>query len=151
MAGRPRKTPDTAPEAEIVIPTTDGSEPPLKIAGMPEDEAPKRKPGRPRSNTPPAGNRAKSLESIERLLVAVHVGIANISHMPELEIGESEAKQLATSLDAVAAQYKIKLDGKHGAVAGLISTLVMVYGPRVAVIVMRQKAEAKNASAAPTA
>ena len=145
MAGRPRKTAAT-PEAAILVEVAGEDGPQLEVAAMPEDEAPKRKAGRPRSNTPPAGNRAKSLESIERLLLAVHVGIANISHMPELEIGESEAKQLATSLDAVAAQYKIKLDGKHGAVAGLISTLVMVYGPRVAIIVMRQKAEAKNAS-----
>ena len=143
MAGRPRKTAAT-PEAAILVEVAGEDGPQLEVADMPEEQ-PKRKAGRPRSNTPPAGNRAKSLESIERLLLAVHVGIANISHMPELEIGESEAKQLATSLDAVAAQYKIKLDGKHGAVAGLISTLVMVYGPRVAFIVLRPNVQAINA------
>lgn len=158
MAGRPRKpavkaeeiTPAVKAEEILrpeVLDTSDlpgGNQPQLEIGEQP---APKKPRGRPAGSASGSSSaRGKSLESIEALLVGIHGGVAGLLNMPELAIDEKESATLAKALDAVASQYKIRLDGKQGAVAGLIGALVTVYGPRVVLIVMRKKMEGAAAN-----
>jgi hypothetical protein len=112
----------------------------------------KRRPGRPRKDgTPPGSPRGepvnlfqtgegpkpkgrppakKNIEPIKRLLVSVHLKVALISGVAEIAIDDEEATMLAESGAALLDYYKIKVDGKRGALIAFVYAVMMVYGPR---------------------
>lgn len=90
----------------------------------------------------PKAKPRKNLEAIERSIVLAHAVLAAKLTAPELMMGDDEAHMLAESFAALAEHYKIRLDGKQGAWAGVVYSVSIIYGPRAFAYFMRQKTEA---------
>lgn len=134
------------------------------------DQPVKRRPGRPRKDgTPPGSPREpvglfeagdgpkrrgrppakKNIEPIKRLLLSVHVKLALVTGVPELVIDEDEATMLAENGAALLDYYKIKVDGKRGALIAFMYAVLMIYGPRAfayAVTMRQRNKEAEQSS-----
>ena len=103
-----------------------------------EDGVEPRKRGRPKGVP---NRKSRDLRAVEAMLVSIHAMIAASTQMPEIAIDASESHIVAEAVANVADQYKIKLDGKTGAIAVLIYSLGIVYGPRAVAIAIRMRNE----------
>ena len=86
----------------------------------------------------------RSLEQIRNLLIQTHFMIAGLTGFQEMMIDEKESALLADALAGVSDYYKIKLDGKSGAVMGLIYAIGIVYGPRAITIGIKLRNQKKS-------
>jgi hypothetical protein len=122
-------------------------------------EPERRRPGRPRKDgTAPGSPRGgepvnlfgsaqgarkpaakKNIEPIKNMLVSMHVRLALLTGVPELIIDDAEATMLAENGAALMDYYKIKIDGKRGAMLAFIYAVTIVYGPRVFAYVIAQR------------
>lgn len=84
----------------------------------------------------------KNIQPIKNLLVSVHMRLAMLAGMPELAIDDDEATLLAQSGADLMDFYKIKIDGKRGAMIAFIYAVSIVYGPRVFAFVLAQRLKA---------
>lgn len=105
------------------------------------DEPERKKRGRKPGQT---YTRKRDLSGIESILVGIHAMLSTATAMPELSIEQAEAHVVAEAIANVSEQYKIKLDGKAGAIAGLVYALGIVYGPRAVAITIRLRNERKQ-------
>lgn len=115
-----------------IAPEAVSSEEPTKADSKPTG----RKRGRPPKSTTskPAKTATKSKEDtadFAKQIKGIHQFAAVASGFPEMAIDDSEAQMLAKSLDAVAKEYGIELDGKAGAALQLFGAASMIYVPRV--------------------
>lgn len=91
-------------------------------------------PKQAKSRAPRQKKEERSLESIEKMLISMHFMLATATGFDDLILDNAEAHTLADALAKVGDYYKIKLDGKTGALMGLIWAIGMVYGPRAVTI-----------------
>ena len=107
-----------------------------------------RKRGRPRGS----GSKAKTAQSVhldvsgvEKVLLSIHVGLAAITHIPELAIDEKEAASVADAFVRVARHYPIldKIGDKAVDHVNLLMVMVGVYGSRVAAYKLLKASEAE--------
>jgi hypothetical protein len=81
----------------------------------------------------------KNVEHIKKVLVSVHAKVALAIGEPDLAIDDEEGQMLAESGAALLEYYKIKIDGKRGAIVAFIYALTLVYGPRLFSIAMAKR------------
>lgn len=83
--------------------------------------------------------------------MGIHLGIAAVTKVPELEIGKEDARVLAEATAGVLALYKVRMTAKQEAYGLLIEAIGQVYVPMGVSIYMRKKmeADAKPRPAAP--
>lgn len=112
---------------------------PPAAAAEPEGGAAPKKRGRPSG-----GRRNKvDLSGVEQLLYAIHLGLANILHAPELVISDEEAALLRGAAEKVARHYDMPdLPAKMIDWTNLIVALGTVYGTRA--IAMRARLETER-------
>lgn len=140
-----------------------------QIETPPQDDAPpvRRRRGRPPKNPDALGNKEtptgtapkrgrpaktdKKVYSVDEIalmgkqLTGIHIMVAQIAQLPEMQISEQEGVLLAQSIINVADQYDLAIDGKTGAALQLAMTAAMIYGPRAMAIRSRAKqAQANN-------
>ncbi len=99
-------------------------------------EAPKTR-GRPKKQD-------RNLQGIEQLLLATHLMVASATGYSELILSPADGHMLADAFATLADNYKIKLDGKTGAVMGLIYAVGAIYGPRAVSIAIRVRNERRG-------
>lgn len=92
----------------------------------------------------PSKKTERNLKGIEQMLVAIHFMVATATGVSEIVIDKEESNTLAEALATLADHYKIKLDGKTGALMGFVYALGTVYGPRAVAIGVRLRSERKN-------
>lgn len=104
-----------------------------------------------RSSKKSAGN-VQAIETLSQTLLIVHMGIAAIVKYDGFALEKSEADALGVSLANVMEQFDITPDPRFTAVAGLVTTASMIYGPRaylyrehVKAIKKKQREEQKQA------
>jgi hypothetical protein len=71
--------------------------------------------------------------------LAVHLGIAKIVSMPEMELDNEEAKKLSAAAVNVARFYNVEVDPKILAWVALIGVMGSLYIPRITAAAMRKK------------
>lgn len=130
----------TAPD----VSNEDGQED-LPLSTLPTDQTPPRRRGRPPGSS---NKRERNLQGMEQMLCAIHLMISMATGLEELQIDPSESHILADALANLSEHYKIKLDGKAGAVLGLIYAIGAVYGPRAVSIGIKIR-KAKRDDTAP--
>lgn len=81
------------------------------------------KPGRPRT--------MRNVEHFKKVLLSSHEKAALLMGVEELALDDDEATMLAESITELLSYYKIKTDGKSGAVLMLGYAIMMVYGSRL--------------------
>ena len=91
--------------------------------------------------------RDRNLQGMENLLLAIHVMVAAATGYEDLILSPTEGHALADALANLADHYKIQLDGKAGAVVGLVYTASAIYGPRAVSIVMKARARVPDQTA----
>lgn len=102
-----------------------------------------RGPNKPKAN---AGDTKAVVKTLERVLLGMHKMGAALLSEPELNIDEDEAAALAAAVAQIAAAYNFEavLSPKVNAVIELATVAAMVYGPKIAIIVKRQKRPMRN-------
>lgn len=94
---------------------------------------PRRKRGRP----PGSSNRAPkvlpiNVSGVEQLLLGIHTTLFMATSIPELELSENEAREIAKAYNEAVKHYPIlNVDPKHAALLNLGSVLSITYGSRV--------------------
>lgn len=81
-----------------------------------------------------AGNRQTvnaGIETLSQTLLIFHLGIAKLTELKHWELEKKEADTLAASLANVMEQFDFAPDPRFTAIAGLVTTSAMIYGPRV--------------------
>ena len=81
---------------------------------------------------------------LSQVLMVSHMGLANATKTPELELDKTEADALANATAKVMEAFDVRPDPRFVAVAGLVSVAGSVYGPRIYMIQDRHKTERKN-------
>lgn len=81
---------------------------------------------------------------IEKTLMGIHLGLAAITKVEELEIGKDDARVLAEATAGVLALYKVRMTAKQEAYGLLIEAIGQVYVPMGVSIYMRKKMEAAS-------
>ena len=111
--------------------------------GEGNDSGTARKRGRPRGTGTGSTKTAKALDlsSLTGLLIGFHAIVA--VKVPEMELQESEAKQLQTAMENVSRHYPIKTTQKAIDIAALVGAVGWIYGTRIVAIGKRNK-DAKN-------
>lgn len=104
--------------------------------------SPKKRRGRPPKSE-------QNLDGLKQMLFATHMILSRIASCPELAIDDAESLMLAGSLAKLADHYKIKLDGKGGALVGFLYTCGMIYGPRGVAIAIRVRNNRTNVDGGP--
>ncbi len=149
---QPAPAPDIAQGVEM---PAAGGEPPKRRRGRPPknpalqeqtvngDTAAKRGPGRPKKNPGMSGD---ELMGLSRQIMGLHMIAAQATGIAELQINETEAGMLATSIDRVSQEYGLSMSGKTGAMLQLLGTAAIIYMPRLGVInaKIKQKQEEKR-------
>lgn len=110
-----------------------------------------RKRGRPKGSTnreSAAPRRVKNLDSIVAMLVSVHGLAAAKTGRDWIAIDADEARMLAQAASDVLDQYKIKVDGKTGALLMLCYAATVVYAPRVVIALNERRGAPTSGSAA---
>ena len=79
--------------------------------------------GRPRT--------VKNVDHFKKVLLSSHMKAALVTGVEEIALDDEEAGLLAESIAELLSYYKIKVDGKGGAVLGLLYAVSMVYGSRL--------------------
>lgn len=104
-----------------------------------------RRRGRPRGSTNKTGKAKPSLDlsGVEKLLLSIHSGIATLSHIPEFEIAESEAKSMAEAFSRVARHYPVldRISEKTIDHVNLFTVMAGTYGSRVMAVKLRLQNE----------
>lgn len=94
----------------------------------------------PEDGAAPAAKRGRkpkterSLKGLEQLLTSIHWMVSMATGYEDLAITEAEAHTLAEAGAELASYYKIKMDGKNGAMLGMMMAIGAVYGPRAVTI-----------------
>lgn len=103
----------------------------------------KRRGRKPGTRNKDAGEKsAVNINGIEKILYSIHAVLAGITKVPELELDEREAKDIANAIAGVSEQYMLTIDPKKAAWIDLARVVGVVYGPRGVSYYMRKKAEA---------
>ena len=76
-------------------------------------------------------NPRKHSEHLKRVLLQFHQKAADVTEISDLALDDDEATMLADSLSELASYYKIKLDGKGGALVAVLYAVTMIYGSRL--------------------
>lgn len=74
---------------------------------------------------------AQGIETLSQSLMFVHMGIAAFTDVKQWELKKEESDNLAGSIANVMDQFDMTPDPRFAAIAGLITTAGMIYGPRV--------------------
>lgn len=82
-----------------------------------------------------------SVESLSRVLLVLHLGIAGVTKTPELALEQEESEALATATARVLEEFDIRPNPKAEAIIALGVTAGSIYGPRVYLIADRRKKE----------
>lgn len=90
-------------------------------------------------------NLTEATEGLSRVLLMLHMGLANVSNAPEFALDKSESDMLASASVNVLEQFDIKPNPKAEAIFGLITACGIVYGPRV--VTYRRRVSAKQSEA----
>jgi len=98
--------------------------------------------GKPKRGRPRKADR--NLQGMEQMLLAMHMMIATATGASEMMLSPPEGHMLAEALATLSDHYKIKLDGKAGAVLGLIYAAGAVYGPRAVAIAIRVRKQKRD-------
>lgn len=114
-----------------------------------ESGEPKKRRGRPpgsgKGKTPgsssPKSKTVPTLIGIEKILLSMHMMGAAMIGVPELQLSEDESKQLADSIERVAALYDMGMSEKAIAWSQLLMVAGATYGPRIFAYQLRTKAE----------
>lgn len=85
-----------------------------------------------------------SVDSLTAVLQGIHVTIAVGLKAPEMELEDTEAKNLSQAVVNVLDQFNIVPDPKITAVVGLVMTASAIYGPRAYLISERLAAQKKS-------
>lgn len=140
-------------------PATDPSNDPGALAGA---EPVRRRPGRPRKDGTPTGSprtenvtqlfsrtappkksaTKKNVEPIKKMLVSIHSRAALLFDAPYLAMDDEEADMLAPASADLLEYYKIKIEGKRGAMIAFVCVVIVIYGPRLFAFVIQQKMKA---------
>ena len=95
----------------------------------------------PKKESVGAAPRARKSQKATESVTAAHlIGIHQMAFMftgqkfPEINISEQEAQIMASSINAVCAQYDLNIDGKTGAFLQLAGAAAMIYAPRIMAI-----------------
>jgi hypothetical protein len=99
-----------------------------RAAREPSDLLPGGEPAVKRGGRPKKSDR--NLQGVEQLLSSIHLMLALATGFDDLKLDQTEAHLLAEATANLADHYKIKLDGKSGAIMGMIYAAGAVYGPR---------------------
>lgn len=92
--------------------------------------------------------------AMAKQLVGVHTLMAMVTGLPELQISEPEAENLAAAVTNVCEEYGLSISGKTGAAIQLAAACAMIYGPRALMInarIQQAKAQAARDVTPPTA
>ncbi len=81
---------------------------------------------------------------LSKQLTGIHLMMAQMMGIPELQIAPQEGEALASGVIAVAEQYDLSIDGKTGAAIQLLATAAMIYAPRFMALKMRVSEAKKN-------
>lgn len=116
------------------------------IAGAGETTRKTRRPRGPNKTKASGDGQAVpvSINGIEKILYSIHAVLAGITHIPELELEEKEAKEIAKAIAGVSEQYMLTIDPKKAAWIDLARVVGVVYGPRGVSYWLRKKAEASQ-------
>lgn len=87
---------------------------------------------------------AADIAVMGKQLVGIHIMLAQVTGIPEMQIANDEGVMLATSFVNIANQYDLAIDGKTGAAIQLFATAAMIYGPRALHVRARMKQQAQN-------
>lgn len=113
--------------------------------GTSSDGSGTRRRGRPRGSTNKTSKSKPSLDlsGVEKLLLTIHSSLASLSHIPEFEIAESEAKSMAEAFSRVARHYPVldKISEKTIDHVNLFTVMAGTYGARVMAIKLRLQNE----------
>lgn len=71
------------------------------------------------------------IETLSNSLMFVHMGLAALTDFDKWKLEKKESDALANSIAHVMEQFDMTPDPRFAAVAGLITTAGMIYGPRV--------------------
>lgn len=74
---------------------------------------------------------AAGLETLSNSLMFVHMGLAAFTDFDNWKLKKEEADSLSSSIANVMQEFDMAPDPRFAAVAGLITTAGMIYGPRV--------------------
>lgn len=74
---------------------------------------------------------AAGLETLSQSLMFVHMGLAAFTDFENWKLKKEESDSLANSIANVMNEFDMTPDPRFAAVAGLITTAGMIYGPRV--------------------
>ncbi len=85
-----------------------------------------------------------SVDSLSKILLVLHAGVAGISKTPELVIDNAESDLLAGATVNLLDQFDITPDPKTQAAIALVVAAGTVYGPRVVAIKMRAASEKRK-------
>lgn len=119
-----------------------------------KDGSPRRKRGRRAGSG--NGNSGKSgkgnnsslndgINTLSQTLLIMHQGLANFMKFEDMALSEDESKALAQATVNVMEQFDFAPDPRFTAVAGLVTTASMIYGPRYIVYKAMKKAEKNKA------
>jgi len=81
------------------------------------------------------------VDGLARLLALAHLTLANVTHVPEIEINDNEAKMLAVPMAELFELYDIPIDPRVLRTMELVGAMSYVYGPRVYMFKMRKASE----------
>jgi len=84
-------------------------------------------------------NSADIASGLELILLSSHQMLAAIAGAPEFAIEQSEAKQLAIGIANVGRHYDMRINEKAVDWLFLIQTCAIVYGPRIAVLMAKNR------------
>lgn len=70
-------------------------------------------------------------DALAKQVMEAHVMVAKWTRQPKLNVDETEARILASAIEAFFREFDIEISGKSGAITQVIYALFMVYGPRL--------------------
>lgn len=86
-----------------------------------------------------------SVESLSRVLLVLHLGLAGATKTPELALEPQEAEALAQATAKVLEEFDVRPNPKVEAIISLGVVAGSIYGPRMYLIADRRKKERDNA------
>lgn len=89
------------------------------------------------------------LSGFEGLIIGIHAGLAVLTHTPELELDETEAKNICVACDNLAQFYNVAPSPEIKLWLNLVGALGGAYAPRAIAVAARKKREREKARQAP--
>jgi hypothetical protein len=87
---------------------------------------------------------SQAIDTLSQTLMIVHMGIAAFTKFDAFQIEKREADSLASSLANVSETFGWEPDPRFTAIAGLVTTSAMIYGPRIYLYREHMKQQAKE-------